>query len=209
MARVTGPSCRQCRREGEKLFLKGTRCTSSSCAFMKREYAPGQHGQARKRKPSGYAIQLREKQKAKRIYGVLEKQFRNYFVRAERAKGATGEVLIQFLERRLDNLVFRSCFAFSRAQARQIVGHGFVKVNGKRVDIPSYIVKAGDEITVAGKEAQLKAIKETVKLVEDRGTPEWLEVSGEKLASKVVRLPKKSDIGMVIEENLIVELYSK
>ncbi|NQT32802.1 MAG: 30S ribosomal protein S4 [Candidatus Omnitrophica bacterium] len=209
MARVTGASCRQCRREGEKLFLKGPRCTSSSCAFMRREYAPGQHGQARRRKASGYATQLREKQKAKRIYGVLEKQFRNYFVRAEKDKGATGEVLLQLLERRLDNVIFRACFTFSRPSARQLVGHGFVRVNGRRVDIPSYTVKTGDEITVTGTDAQLKSIRENAKLAEDRGTPEWIEASGEKLVVKVVRLPKKSDIGMVIEENLIVELYSK
>ncbi len=210
MARLTTASCRLCRREGEKLFLKGTKCTSDKCAFARREYAPGEHGQMRKRrKPSNYAIQLREKQKAKRIYGVLECQFKNYFKQAERARGATGEVLLQLLERRLDNLVYRTRFAGSRAAARQLVGHRFVKVNGQKVNIASYLVKPGDEIVMAGSDEQLKAIKETAKILEDRGVPEWLEVSDENLAARVKRLPTKSDIGMVIEESLIVELYSK
>lgn len=163
----------------------------------------------RKRKPSNFAIQLREKQKAKRIYGMLEKQFKGYFQKAERAKGATGEVLIQLLERRLDNVIYRSCFAGSLASARQLVGHRFIKVNGRKVNIPSYLVKAGDEIEVAGKDAQLKEIKETTKVLGDRGVPEWLEVSAENLAVKVKRLPTKKDAGMAIEESLIVELYSK
>ena len=209
MARMTGASCRLCRRETEKLFLKGTKCTSDKCSFMKREYAPGQHGQMRRRKHSDYAVQLREKQKAKRIYGILEKQFRNYFKKAEKDKGATGEVLIQLLERRLDNVIFRSSFASSRASARQIVGHRFVKVNGRKVNIPSYLIKVGDAIEVVGKEQQLKDIKETAEILKDRGVPEWLEANPEKLTLTVKRLPVKSDIGMVIEENLIVELYSK
>ena len=209
MARRTTASCRLCRREGEKLFLKGTKCTSDKCAFVKREYAPGVHGQGRRRKPSDYAIQLREKQKAKRGYGVLERQFRNYFKKAERAKGATGEVLLQLLERRLDNVIARACFAASHSAARQLVGHRFVKVNGRKVNIPSYLVRIGDEIQVTGKEEQLKAVKETAKILEDRGIPEWIETSAENLTIKVKRLPVKSDIGMVIEESLIVELYSK
>jgi len=209
MARRLTASCRLCRREMEKLFLKGERCTSAKCAFLKREYAPGQHGQMRRRKKSDYAIQLREKQKAKRIYGILEKQFKNYFKKAERAKGATGEVLLQCLERRLDNLVYRACFANSRSEARQLVGHGFVKVNGRKVDIPSFLIKAGDEVEMAGKDAQIKEIKETAKVLEDRGTPEWIETSSANLAIKVKRLPVKSDTGLKIEENLIVELYSK
>jgi small subunit ribosomal protein S4 len=176
---------------------------------MRREYAPGQHGQMRKRKPSDYAIQLREKQKAKRIYGVLEGQFAGYFKKAEKAKGATGEVLLQLLERRLDNVVYRACFSGSRAGSRQLVGHRFVKVNGRKVNIPSYLVKAGDEITITGKDEQIKEIKQIVKVLEDRGTPDWIEVLPDNLTAKIKRLPKKSDIGMVIEENLIVELYSK
>ncbi|MBU0683722.1 MAG: 30S ribosomal protein S4 [Candidatus Omnitrophota bacterium] len=209
MARRITPSCRLCRRENEKLFLKGAKCSTDKCSFLKREYAPGQHGQMRKRKKSGYAIQLREKQKAKRIYGMLEKQFKNYFKKAEKAKGATGEVLLQLLECRLDNVIFRACFAASRANARQLVGHGFVKVNGRKVNIPSFLVKEGDEVEMKGNESQIKEIKETAKILEDRGTPEWIEVSAANLALKVKRAPTKGDIGMAIEENLIVELYSK
>jgi small subunit ribosomal protein S4 len=209
MARRTTASCRLCRREGEKLFLKGTKCASDKCAFAKREYAPGVHGQMRKRKPSDYAIQLREKQKAKRIYGVLERQFRSYFKKAEKAKGATGEVLLQLLERRLDNVLHRACFAASHSAARQLVSHRFVKVNGRKVNIPSYLVKVGDEIRVEGKDEQVKAVKETVKILEGRGIPEWIEPSAEDLTIRVKRLPTKSDIGVAIEESLIVELYSK
>jgi small subunit ribosomal protein S4 len=209
MARRTEPSCRLCRREGEKLFLKGEKCTSSKCAFVKREYGPGQHGQMRRRKPSDFAIQLREKQKAKRIYGMLEKQFRNYFKKAERSKGATGEVLIQLLERRLDNVVYRSCFASSLASARQIVGHKFARVNGRKVNIPSYQVEEGDEIKLKGTEAQIKDLKEKARALEERGIPEWLEVSIDDLSVKVKRLPTKNDAGKDIQESLIVELYSK
>ena len=209
MARMTEASCRLCRREGEKLFLKGTKCGTDKCAFMKREYAPGQHGQMRRRKLSNYAMQLREKQKAKRMYGMLEKQFRNYFKRAEKAKGATGEVLLQFLERRIDNVIYRACFVGSRAAARQVVGHKFVRVNGRRVNISSYLVSDGDKITVHGNQEQAKAFKENFKILEDRGMPDWIEVSPEELAVKITRLPAKADIGLGIEENLIVELYSK
>jgi small subunit ribosomal protein S4 len=177
--------------------------------LLKREYAPGQHGRRRQRKPSDYAHQLRQKQKVKRIYGVLEKQFRNYFVKAERAKGVTGRVLLQLLERRLDNLVFRARFAESRAKARQIVSHRFVRVNGRKVNIPSYLIKVGDKIEITGKDEQLKAFRETVKILEDREVPEWLDVSADKLTAEIKRLPEKKDIGMIIEENLIVELYSK
>jgi len=165
MARKLGPSCKLCRREGEKLFLKGIKCVTDKCVIAKREYAPGQHGKTRRRpKMSNYAMQLREKQKAKRIYGILERQFENYFKKAERAKGVTGEVLLQSLERRIDNLVFRSCFAESRAKARQLVRHHFVKVNGAKVDIPSYLISEGDVITIAGKEDQLKNISKTLQL---------------------------------------------
>ncbi len=211
MARRLTASCRLCRREGEKLFLKGTKCVSDKCGFIKRQYAPGQHGQQRNRNPSDYAIQLREKQKAKRIYGMLEKQFRNYFKRAEKAKGATGEILLQLLERRLDNVVYRSNFAASRSQARQMVRHNFVKINGKKVNIPSYIVKPGEKIEMAGKDEQIKDIKEKIKILEDRGriVPDWIEVSSDKLTIDISRMPTKGDMGMAIEENLIVELYSK
>ncbi|MDD4956079.1 MAG: 30S ribosomal protein S4 [Candidatus Omnitrophica bacterium] len=209
MARNTSASCRLCRREGEKLFLKGTKCSSANCSFVKREYAPGQHGQARGRKPSNYSIQLREKQKAKRIYGLLETQFRNYFKKAEKSRGTTGEVLLQLLERRLDNVIYRACFAHSRAAARQMVGHRFTKVNGRKVNIPSFLVSPGDEIEMAGTKEQIKQIKENVKLLEGRGVPDWIEVSAEHLAIKIKRMPLKSDTGMTIEESLIVELYSK
>ncbi|RKY41641.1 MAG: 30S ribosomal protein S4 [Candidatus Makaraimicrobium thalassicum] len=210
MARQITASCRLCRRENEKLFLKGTKCISDKCAFVRRGYAPGQHGQRRRRgKLSDYAIQLREKQKAKRIYGILEQQFKNYFKKAERDKGATGEVLLQLLERRLDNVIYRACFAGSRSAARQLVGHRFVKVNGRKVNLPSYLVKGGDEVLVTGTDEQVKALKENAKILQDRGIPEWIEVSAENLAVKIKKLPKKSDIGMAIEESLIVELYSK
>ncbi|MFH1797824.1 MAG: 30S ribosomal protein S4 [Candidatus Omnitrophota bacterium] len=209
MARYTEAVCRLCRRENEKLFLKGTKCIADKCSFLKREYAPGQHGQTRKRKSSNYAVQMREKQKAKRIYGVLERQFENYFKKAERSKGATGEILLQMLECRLDNVVYRACFASSRSAARQLVGHKFVKVNGKRVNVPSYLIKAGDEIGIKGNDNQLKAIKETTKVLEGRAVPEWLEVSEKDLCVKVKRLPVKADIGFAIEESLIIELYSK
>jgi len=211
MARRLGSSCRLCRREGGKLFLKGTRCTTDRCALMKREYAPGQHGVGKRRirKMSNYALQLRQKQKAKRIYGLLECQFKNYFKKAEKAKGVTGEVLLQFLERRLDNFIYRACFAESRAKARQIVRHRFVKVNGRKVDIPSYLVSVGDKIEMAGKDEQMKAFRETFKVLGDRGIPDWIEVSPEELTVEVKKLPEKKDIGMDIEESLIVELYSK
>lgn len=210
MARRIGSSCRLCRREGQKLFLKGTRCNADKCAFVRREYSPGQHGRGRfRRKASNYAIQLREKQKVKRIYGVLERQFRNYFIKAEKAKGVTGEVLLQLLERRLDNLVYRVRFAESRAKARQVVKHNFMIVNGKKVNIPSYLVKAGDVVQMKGNDKQKKAARETIKVLESREVPEWLEVSGESLTATVKRLPVKKDIGAAIEESLIVELYSK
>lgn len=211
MARVTGASCRQCRREGEKLFLKGERCSSDKCAVVKRQFPPGQHGQGgRRKKPSNYAMQLRMKQKVKRIYGVLEKQFRGYFAIADRTKGVTGEVLLQLLERRLDNLVYRACFAESRNKARQVVRHRFIKVNGRKVDIPSFQVKVGDEIELTGSDAQKKAFKETAKIFEDRGIPDWIEVSSsDTLLIKIKALPSRDDVGMNIEESLIVELYSK
>ncbi|KJJ84348.1 Ribosomal protein S4, bacterial-type [Candidatus Omnitrophus magneticus] len=211
MARTLGAKCRQCRREGEKLFLKGGRCKSDKCILNKRDYAPGQHGQGKKRKgkASNYAVQLREKQKTKRIYGLLERQFKNYFKKAEQTKGVTGETLLSFLEMRLDNIIYRARFAESRAKARQLVGHRFVKVNGHIVNIPSFLIKEGDEIIMFGTDAQIKMIKDTVKLLEDRSVPEWLEVADDTLKIKVKRLPVRADVGLPIEENLIVELYSK
>ncbi|MBU4343599.1 MAG: 30S ribosomal protein S4 [Candidatus Omnitrophica bacterium] len=209
MARYTGSSCRVCRREGEKLFLKGTRCFSDKCAFTRRSYVPGQHGKGRRFKPSNYGIQLREKQKVKKIYGILEKQFRKYFKLAERSKGVTGEKLLEILERRLDNVVFRSCFAYSRAQARQMVRHGLVHVNNRKVNIPSYSTKTGDVIQLKQKDKLVKNVKEIIEKIKDRGVPEWLKEDFEGLKASVTRLPERSDVGMNIKEQLIVELYSK
>ncbi len=208
MARNIRPSCRLCRREGVKLFLKGARCMSEKCAVSRRTYAPGQHGQMRK-KGSNYGLQLREKQKVKRIYGVLEKQFKHYFKVAERAKGVTGITLLQLLEKRIDNVIFRMNLANSRAEARQIVGHGFVYVNNKRVDIPAYTVKVGDEVSVKDKEARLKRLKETQGALKDRAIPKWLEVDAKDVKARIVNQPSKEDVGFPIQEQLIVELYSK
>jgi len=208
MARQKGPSCKLCRREGTKLFLKGFRCTTDKCALTRRSYAPGQHGQRRK-KQSDYGIQLREKQKAKRIYGMLEKQFRNYFAMAEKSSGVTGEVLLQLLERRLDNVIFRLLFSPSRQGARQIVLHGSVRVNGKKVNIPSYLVKEGDEIKLTAKEKLRKKVKDDIEIMKERGIPAWLEADLNDLKGSVKRLPLKADIGEEIQEQLIVELYSK
>ena len=208
MARNTGPSCRLCRREGMKLFLKGSRCMGEKCAISRRDYAPGQHGQIRK-KESNYGLQLREKQKVKRIYGVLERQFKHYFRIAERSKGVTGIMLLQLLERRMDNIIFRMNLANSRSEARQIVQHGFAYVNNKRVDIPSYTAKVGDEISVKTKEARAAKIKETFEALKDRMIPKWLEVDGQNLKAKIVNQPSKEDVGFPIQEQLIVELYSK
>jgi small subunit ribosomal protein S4 len=208
MARNTGPSCRLCRREGAKLFLKGSRCVSDKCAFNRRDFAPGQHGQIRK-KESNYGVQLREKQKVKRIYGMLEKQFRHFFRIAERAKGVTGLTLLQLLERRLDNVVFRMNFAASRSAARQIVQHGRVYVNGKRVDIPSYTVKIGEEVSIKVKDPVKKRLSDTFDALKDRAIPKWLEMDTANLKSKIVAMPTKEDVGFPIQEQLIVELYSK
>jgi len=211
MARYTGSSCRLCRREGQKLFLKGTRCSTEKCAVSRRDFAPGQHGQNQMRKKeSNYGTQLREKQKVKRLYGVLEAQFRHYFRIAAKSKGVTGIMLLQLLERRLDNVVFRMNLATSRSEARQIVQHGSVYVNGKRVDIPSYTVKVGEVITVkAKKEPAIKALKERRESLADRIIPKWLQVDKVEFKAKVVDVPKKEDIGFPIQEQLIVELYSK
>ncbi len=208
MAKYTGSVCRLCRREGTKLYLKGDRCYSDKCSFTRRPTAPGQHGQ-RRRKLSEYGLQLREKQKARRIYGVLETQFERYYKQAERMRGITGENLLQLLERRLDNVVYRLGFASSRAQARQFVLHGHITVNGKRVNIPSYLVDEGDVIAVREKSASniehFKALRDGT----DRVVVPWLQVDYEKLEGTVTALPAREDIDVPIQEHLIVELYSR
>ncbi|KPK40891.1 MAG: 30S ribosomal protein S4 [Omnitrophica WOR_2 bacterium SM23_29] len=208
MAKYADAVCRLCRREGEKLFLKGSRCYTEKCAVSRREYSPGQHGQSRT-KLSDYGIQLREKQKAKRIYGVLERQFRRYFSIAEKSKGITGEVLLQLLERRLDNVLFRTGFSLSRTEGRQFVAHRHVKVNGRTVDIPSYSVKVGDSVKIMGAEGLLKHIKDNIELSKERAAPKWLEADPNNLEVKIVKLPDREDVRFPIQEQLIVELYSK
>ena len=209
MARLIGASCRLCRREGAKLFLKGSRCVSQKCSFDKRGYGPGQHGQGRRIKVSDYGMQLREKQKVKRIYGLLEKQFSSYFHKAERQKGVTGEILLQMLERRLDNVVFRSCFASSRPQARQMVKHSSVTVNGAKVNIPSYLVNKHDVVQIKMPEAKIKRVKDEFASNKDRGIPAWIEVDEAQLSARVANLPARDDVGFPVQEQLIVELYSK
>ncbi|MGA1846822.1 30S ribosomal protein S4 [Deferribacter abyssi] len=208
MARYTGPVCKLCRREGMKLYLKGERCFKDKCGFEKKGYPPGQHGQVRK-KISDYGLQLREKQKVKRIYGVLEKQFRRYFERASRMQGITGENLLQLLERRLDNIVYRAGFARSRKEARQLVRHNHFMVNGKKVNIPSYLCKPGDFIEVREKSRDIVAIKESIDTAEGRGLPEWISLDKANFKATVNRLPIRSDINYEVQEHLIVELYSK
>ena len=209
MARYTGSVCRLCRREGTKLFLKGERCMTDKCAMGRRAYSPGQHGKRRRTKLSDYAVQLREKQKARRIYGINEHQFRLYFKKAEKAKGVTGTVLLQLLERRLDNVIFGLGFATSRAQARQTVKHRFVLVNSRPADVPSYLVKTKDVVSIKSNEKKRKRIREMVKLTKERARPEWLSVDVEKLQGTIERLPARKDIQFPIHEQLIVELYSK
>ena len=208
MARYVGPKCRLCRREGMKLFLKGKRCTTDRCAIARRAYSPGQHGQSRK-KLSNYGVQLREKQKVKRMYGVLEKQFRRYFAIASSLKGVTGELLLQHLERRLDNVVFRAGFAVSRTQARQIVRHGIIRVNGRKVTIPSYVIDKEQSIEVKNKEKSQKFIRDNIEISKDRANPDWLQIDTKQLIVKIMRLPERVDIAIPIKEQLIVELYSK
>jgi small subunit ribosomal protein S4 len=207
MARYTGPSCRQCRREGQKLFLKGERCYSTKCAVDKRAYAPGQHGQSRRAKITEYGLQLREKQKAKRFYGLLEAQFRNYFDKASKKKGLTGENLLIMLETRLDNVVFRMGFASSRKEARQLVTHNHFTVNGKKINIPSYQVSAGDVIKVREKSASSPKFKEIRDM--SISTPSWISVDTDKLEGKVLAMPLREEIDTPVAEHLIVELYSK
>ena len=205
MARYTGAVCRLCRREGQKLFLKGSRCYGEKCAINKREYAPGQHGQSRK-KLSEYGMQLREKQKAKRYYGVLESQFAHYFELANKKSGVTGDNLLQILESRLDNVVYRLGFALSRAEARQLVVHGHFLVNGRKVNIPSYLVKEGDVISLKEKSRSLPKVK---AVLEGKVVPKWLDLDTNTMQAKVVALAQRDDIDIEIEEHLIVELYSK
>lgn len=208
MARYKDAVCRLCRREGMKLYLKGDRCYTPKCAIDRRGYAPGQHGQMR-RKPSEYGLQLREKQKARRIYGVLERQFRNYYEKAVGQKGVTGENLLRLLETRLDNVVFRMGFASSRPQARQLVRYGHVQVNGKRVTIPSYQVKEKDVVAIRENSRSLGFFKEVSEQGEAKVVPEWLSVNFETLTGEITYLPKREDIDIPIQEHLIVELYSK
>ncbi len=209
MARYIGPVCRLCRRQGEKLFLKGTRCQTEKCAANKRAFPPGQHGQGRRQKLSNYGVQLKEKQKVKRIYGVLERQFRKYFELASKTKGVTGKVLLQLLERRLDNVIFRMGLATSRSQARQIVRHNLVAVNSRRVNIPSFLVDKDDVVEIKSKDKPKIKIKDNLELSKDRTVPSWLEFNAAEMKAKVIRLPEKSDIAQTIQEQLIVELYSK
>jgi len=208
MARYIDAVCRLCRREGEKLFLKGTKCSTPKCSLTKRSYAPGQHGQ-RRIKLSNYGLQLREKQKVKRIYGVLERQFRKYFKIASKSKGVTGKVLLQLLERRLDNVIFRLGLGVSRAQSRQIVRHNFIYVNSRRTNIPSYLINKDDIIQTKTKENAQNKLRENLELSRERNIPTWLEFDPKELKAKVLRLPEKEDIQSPIQEQLIVELYSK
>jgi small subunit ribosomal protein S4 len=209
MARYTGAVCRLCRREGTKLFLKGTKCTSDRCPIEKRNFPPGQHGKDRKAKIVGYGLQLHEKQKAKRIYFTLEGQFREYYEKANRATGVTGELLIQQLERRLDNVAYRLGFAISRRQARQVVRHGHVQVNGRKVNIPSYQVNVGDEIAIRDEAKKHVIIEQGTQYAAQNPVPVWLEANFEGMAGRVLSLPGRKDVNLPITEQLIVELYSK
>lgn len=209
MARYTGASCRMCRRENLKLFLKGDRCYSDKCAFERRAFPPGQHGQNRFRKSSDYAIQLREKQKVKQMYGMLEDQFRRYFERADRSKGVTGENLLIMLERRLDNALYRVGFASSRNQARQLVRHNHFLINGKKVNIPSFQVTPGDVISLKEKSRKNELIVDNLEGAVRRGVPSWLEIDQAKMQGTVKAMPNREEITMPIQEQLIVELYSK
>jgi small subunit ribosomal protein S4 len=209
LARYTDPVCRLCRREGMKLFLKGTKCFTDKCPIEKRNFAPGQHGKDRKAKIVGYGLQLREKQKAKRIYFTQEGQFRNYFEKAARTKGVTGFVLLQQLERRLDNVVYRLGFGASRRQARQLVRHGHVQVDGRKVNIPSYEVNVGEEIAIRQGSLKLAILETSKDFASHQNAPTWLEIDRDNYKGKVLSLPKREDINLPVNEQLIVELYSK
>lgn len=208
MARYTDAVCRQCRREGQKLFLKGDRCYTDKCGVVRRTYPPGQHGQGRK-KNSEYGLQLREKQKTRHFYGVLESQFAKYFEMADKAKGVTGENLLRILESRMDNVVYRLGFAMSRPEARQLVGHGHFTVNGRKVNIPSYLVKAGDVVALRAKSRNIEKIKISLENNASRVPPKWLDLDRDACTAKVVGMPERDDIDLPVEEHLIVELYSK
>jgi len=209
MAVYQDARCRMCRRAGMKLFLKGARCYTDKCAIERRAYAPGEHGKSRRIKETNYGVQLREKQKARRMYGVLERQFRNYFEKAAESKGVTGEVLLQMLERRLDNVVYRIGFAVNRNQARQLVRHGHFLVNGRKVDIPSFLVKPGDEVVVRDKSRKLSIIVNSLEARKGQPAPDWLDLSTERLAGRVLNVPSRASIPTPVNEQLIVELYSK
>jgi len=209
MARYIDAVCRLCRTERQKLFLKGTKCSTEKCPVVKRAYPPGDHGEKSRSKLSNYGLQLREKQKVKRVYGILERQFRKYFKIASKTKGVTGKVLLQMLERRLDNVVFRMGLAISRSQARQIVRHNQIWVNNSRVNIPSFLVDKDDLVILKVKDKALNKIKENLEVSKDRTVPSWLDFNRNELSAKVLRLPEKEDIQMPIQEQLIVELYSK
>ena len=209
MARYTGAVCRLCRREGTKLFLKGTKCTSDRCPIEKRNFPPGQHGKDRKAKIVGYGLQLHEKQKAKRMYFTLEGQFREYYEKANRAQGVTGELLIQQLERRLDNVAYRLGFAISRRQARQVVRHGHVSVNGRKVNIPSFQVNVGDEISIREHAKKMQIVEQGAQYAQQNPIPTWLEINFDTLSGRVLHLPKRADVNLPVNEQLIVELYSK
>ena len=209
MARYTDSSCRLCRREGLKLFFKGDRCYSEKCSFERRDYVPGDHGQVHKKQRSDYGVQLREKQKLKRMYGLLEKQFRGYFEKADQQKGITGVNLLVLLERRLDNMIFRMGFANSRVEARQLIIHGHFLVNGKPVNIPSYLLKAGDEICVKEGSRKITRIMGAIETVARRGVPHWLELDKDNFKASIKILPVREDLTMPVQEQLVVELYSK
>ena len=209
MARYNGPVCRLCRREGMKLFLKGERCYTEKCAIEKRNVPPGHHGKTRKAKLMGYGLQLREKQKVKRIYGVLESQFRRYFETADRQRGITGETLLQLLERRFDNVIYRLGLATSRPQARQLVRHGHFLINDCKVNVPSYSLRVGDVVGVRSASAKHASIQHAIEEVKGRGIPEWLNFDADKLAGRIASLPTREQINLPVQEQLIVELYSK
>ncbi len=209
MAKYTGPVCRLCRQEGEKLFLKGERCYTDKCAIERRPYGPGEQGQGRRRKLSEFGLQLREKQKVRRVYGILENQFKRYFEKAEKQQGIAGENFLKLLERRLDNVVYRLGFAVSRNEARQFVRHGHILVNGKRVDISSYLVDEDDIIAIKDGSKDMKRIKEVVELNADKEVPSWLQVNYEKKEGKVLAEPVREEIDIPIKEQLIVEYYSR
>ncbi len=206
MSRYTGPVCRLCRREGQKLYLKGEKCFTN-CPFEKRSSPPGMH--TRMRRPSEYGLQLREKQKARRFYGIGEKQFRHYFTRAIKSRGVTGDILMQLLERRLDNVVYRSGFAVSRSEARQMVNHGHVAVNGQKVDIASYLIDEGDEVSIRPRSARLDRFKAMAEYLESHTTPAWMSLDAQNFKCTILRLPERDEVDAPVDERLIVELYSK